>query len=47
MSRQKLLALVTTIAILAVTACTDMTGPSHDGPPPPCPVSGGPDCKPT
>jgi hypothetical protein len=44
MSRQKLIALVTTISILAITACTDMTGPSHDGPPAPCPVSGGPDC---
>ena len=44
MSRQKLITLVTTIAILAITACTDMTGPSHDGPPAPCPVSGGSDC---
>jgi hypothetical protein len=47
MSRQKLFAIVTTIAILAVTACTDMTGPSHDAPPPPCPVTGGSDCKTT
>ena len=39
MSRQKLLALVASIAILAVTACTDMTGPRNDA----CPVSGGPD----
>ena len=45
MSRQKLLVLIASISILAVTACTDMTGPSHDGPPPPCPVSGGSDCK--
>ena len=44
MSRQKLLVFVASIAILAVTACTDMTGPSHDGPPAPCPVSGGSDC---
>ena len=46
MSRQKLLALAATIAILAVTACTDMTGPRNDGPPPPCPTTGGPDCTP-
>lgn len=45
MSRQKLLAIVTTIAILSVTACTDMTGPSHADLPAPCPVSGGPDCS--
>lgn len=45
MSRQKLLGLVASIAILAVTACTDMTGPANDGPAP-CPVSGGPDCGP-
>jgi hypothetical protein len=45
MSRQKLLALVASIAILTVTACTDMTGPSHGGPAAPCPVSGGSDCS--
>ena len=46
MTRQKLLALVSTIAILATAACTDMTGPKRDGPAP-CPISGGPDtCKP-
>jgi hypothetical protein len=44
MPRQKLLTLAATIAILAITACTDMTAPSHDGPPAPCPVSGGSDC---
>jgi hypothetical protein len=47
MSRQKLLAIVASISILAITACTDMTGPSHDGPLPPCPVTGGSDCRPT
>ncbi len=45
MSRQKLFALVASISILAITACTDMTGPSHDTAPAPCPVSGGPDCS--
>lgn len=43
MSRQKLIALVASIAILAVTACTDMTGPRNDGT---CPISGGSDCGP-
>lgn len=46
MTRQKLLALFSGIAILAIAACSDMTAPRNDGPPPPCPVSGGPDCKP-
>lgn len=45
MSRKKLLALVAGIAVLAVTACTDMTGPSRDGPAP-CPItSGGGTCQ--
>lgn len=47
MSRNKLLTLVAGIAVLAITACTDMTGPSHAGPPKPCPISGGPDCRST
>ena len=41
MSRQKLIALVVSVAILAVTACTDVTGPKNT-----CPISGGPDCGP-
>jgi hypothetical protein len=41
MSRQKLIALVASIAILAVTACADVTGPSNT-----CPISGGSDCGP-
>jgi hypothetical protein len=46
MSRKKLLALVAGIAVLAATACTDVTGPRRDGPVP-CPIGGGPDtCKP-
>lgn len=46
MNRQKLLALLSTIVILAAAACTDVTAPKRDGPAP-CPVSGGPDtCKP-
>jgi hypothetical protein len=45
MSRQKLLALLATVAVLAITACADVTGPTtnRDGL---CPVSGGPDCGP-
>jgi len=46
MSRHKLVALLASISILAITACSDMTGPSHDGPPAPCPVTGGSDCGP-
>jgi hypothetical protein len=45
MSRQKLLALLATVAVLITTACADVTGPRNDGPAP-CPVSGGPDCGP-
>lgn len=45
MSRQKLFTFIATVAIFAVTACTDMTGPSHESAPAPCPVSGGPDCS--
>jgi hypothetical protein len=46
MSRQKLLALLATVAVLITTACADVTGPTtttRDGL---CPVSGGPDCGP-
>jgi|KBSSwiStaDraftv2_1062776.scaffolds.fasta_scaffold7414397_1 hypothetical protein len=45
MSRQKLLALLATVAVLITTACADVTGPTtnRDGP---CPVGGGPDCTP-
>lgn len=41
MSRKKLLALVASLAVLGATACTDMTGPRQDGPPPPCPITSG------
>ncbi len=44
MSRQKLLALLASIAVLAVTACTDITAPTHQDTT--CPISGGPDCSP-
>jgi hypothetical protein len=45
MSRQKLLALLATVAVLITTACADVTGPTtnRDGL---CPVTGGPDCGP-
>jgi hypothetical protein len=47
MPRKNLLALIASVAVLALTACTDMTGPSHDGPAP-CPItSGGSTCQPT
>jgi hypothetical protein len=47
MPRRKLLVLVAGLAALVATACTDMTGPSHDGPAP-CPItSGGSTCQPT
>jgi hypothetical protein len=45
MPRQKLLALATLIAVLTVTACSDLTGPKNDTTP--CPVtSGGDTCQP-
>jgi hypothetical protein len=44
MSRQKLLAIVSALALLATAACSDLTGPKNDGPAP-CPVGGGPDCR--
>jgi hypothetical protein len=47
MTRQKLLALVSALGLIATTACADLTGPRHDDPPPKCPDTGGPDCKPT
>jgi len=44
MSRQKLLALAALVATLAVTACSDMTGPRIDTKM--CPITGGSDtCK--
>jgi hypothetical protein len=45
MSRQKLLAVLATVAVLITTACADVTAPRNDGPAP-CPVTGGPDCGP-
>lgn len=45
MSRQKLLAIVSALGLIATSACADLTGPKHDDPTP-CPVSGGPDCQP-
>ena len=47
MTRQKLLAIVSALGLLATAACTDLTAPRNDDPPPPCPVGGSPDCKPT
>ena len=41
MSRQKLFALAALIAALAVTACSDMTGPRHETAA--CPITGGSD----
>ena len=46
MNRQKLLAIVSALSLIATAACTEVTAPRNDDPPPPCPVSGGPDCKP-
>ena len=43
MSRQKLLALLATVAVLITTACADVTGPTTTSRGL-CPVSGGPDC---
>jgi hypothetical protein len=45
MSRKKIFAVLTTVAVLITTACADVTGPttSRDVL---CPVSGGPDCTP-
>lgn len=44
MSRQKLLALAALVATLAVTACSDMTGPRNETAA--CPITGGSDtCK--
>jgi hypothetical protein len=42
MSRQKLFALAALIATLAVTACSDLTGPKDDGTRL-CPITGGSD----
>ncbi len=38
MSRQKLLAIVASLAVLVAAACTDLTAPRND-----CPISGGSD----
>jgi hypothetical protein len=46
MKRQKLLAIVSALSLLATAACTDLTAPRNDDPPPPCPSTSGPDCKP-
>ena len=46
MNRQKLLAIVSALGLLATAACADLTAPRNDDPPPPCPQTGGPDCKP-
>jgi len=43
MPRRNLLALVAGLAVFAVTACADITGPSHEDPPPPCPITSGGD----
>ena len=47
MPRRMLVTLVAGLAVLAATACADITAPRHEDPPPPCPIGGGPDtCKP-
>ena len=40
MSRQKLLAIAALLTTLAITACSDLTGPSNDTA---CPISSGSD----
>ena len=45
MPRRKLLALISIVGILAATACSDITAPSHKDPSKLCPVtSGGDSC---
>jgi hypothetical protein len=44
MTRQKLLAIISAIGLIAATACADVTGPRHDDTPPKCPDTSGPDC---
>jgi len=46
MNRQKLLAIVSALSLIATAACTDLTAPKNDEPPPPCPAGSGPECKP-
>jgi hypothetical protein len=45
MNRQKLLAIVSALSLIAISACTDLTSPKNDDPPPPCPQNSGPDCR--
>ena len=45
MTRQKLLAILSTIALVSTAACSDLTAPKNDGPIT-CPTTGGPDCLP-
>ena len=42
MSRQKLLTFAAIVAALALTACSDLTGPGTDSA---CPITGGSDCR--
>lgn len=46
MNRQKLLAILSALSLIATAACSDLTAPKNDEPPPPCPSGSGPDCKP-
>jgi hypothetical protein len=45
MNRQKLLALISSIGLIATVACSDIVAPRNDDPAP-CPQTGGSDCQP-